>query len=141
MEDRWEKTKKLREDLNKDWSTLWKTKYHDKRVAEEISRKEFPNLFVKRGEIIHATRDYKPLSFSEILSRHIGSDMASKINPDPEIGGWGKFIKRNFRKNTQSKKRVKPQIKLDLSQHQRKNGAGWKNKSRIWNKQKNNSYD
>jgi len=56
--------RELRQKLKADWAELWKTKHDDEVKAEGISTKVYTELFVDRGEIIHATRDYKPLSFS-----------------------------------------------------------------------------
>lgn len=134
MDERWLWIKELRMVLKADWSNLWRTKHEDEVKAEGISTKDYEKLFVDRGEIIHATRDYKPLSFREILENHIGKDDAAKVDINPKIGGWRKFAKQNFPAKHQRSKRERPKIKLDLSQHQRKGGDGWLNKARIFRK-------
>ena len=101
--------------------------------AEDVSPEEYERLFVDRGEIIHATRDYKPLSFTEILNRHLGSDLAGRVDPDPSVGGWRSFVKEYFQK-LKPVKRERPRNEVDLTQHQRKRGRGWLNKARIWKK-------
>ena len=63
--------------------------------------------------------------------------MAERVDPDPKIGGWGKFIREQLPKKRVLPKRERPIIKFDLSQHQRKGGAGWKNQNRIARKLKN----
>ncbi|MFB0543680.1 MAG: hypothetical protein ACETVR_02755 [Candidatus Bathyarchaeia archaeon] len=133
MLEGWDRARELRQELKEEWAELWRTKYDDEVRAEEVSPKEYERLFVDLGEIIHATRDYKPLSFGEILDQYLGSDLAGKISPDPALGGWRKFVKENFRK-PKPVKRERPRIKTDLTQQQRKRGRGWLNKARIWKK-------
>ena len=133
MDDQWLWLKELRRVLKEDWANLWKTKHDDEVKAEGISVDDFEMLFVDRGEIIHATRDFKPLSFREILEKHVSPEDASKIDIDPKVGGWRKFAKENFPRR-QTIKRERPKQKVDLKQHQRKNGKGWLNKARIYKK-------
>jgi len=130
----WERARELRQELKGDWAELWRMKYDDEVRAEGVSPEEYERLFVDRGEVIAATRDFKPLSFREILDRHIGQDMAGKISPDPSQGGWRKFAKDHIQKPKTVKKRERPNVKVDLTQHQRKGGAGWLNRARIWKK-------
>jgi hypothetical protein len=120
--------------LKTDWANLWKTKLEDDIKAEGISVEDFDMLFVDRGEIIHATRDYRPLSFREILEKHLGPEDASRVDIDPNVGGWRKFAKQNFPAKRRQSKREKPKVKVDLNQHQRKAGKGWLNKARIHKK-------
>lgn len=134
MDDRWLWLKELRRLVKKDWAELWKTKHDDEIKAEGISVNDFEMLFVDRGEIIHATRDYKPLSFGEILEKHVGQEDASKIDIDPKVGGWRKFAKKNFPPKRQTTRRERPKEKVDLKQYQRKGGKGWLNKARIHKK-------
>lgn len=134
MLEGWERARELRRELKGEWAELWRTKYDDEVRAEDVSSKEFARLFVDRGEIIFATRDYKPLSFREILDRHLGSDLSEKAFPDPAVGGWRKFVKEHLPKPKHGKRRERPGVKVDLRQHQRKGGNGWLNKARIWKK-------
>lgn len=137
MDDSWSLARELRRMLKVDWAELWKTKHEDEVKAEGVSVQDFESLFVDRGEIIHATRDFKPLSFSEILEKHVGPEKAAGVDVNPRVGGWRKFAKKNFpAKHT---KREKPEVKADLSQQQRKGGSGWLNKARIYRKLKFNN--
>ena len=128
MDEYWHRMKELRRSLKEDWEMLWLTKYEDENRAEGISSKDFDRLFVERGEVIHATRKFKPLSFRDILEKHLGSQDAAKIDIDPEVGGWGKFARTHF--PAKSHQRERPMVKVDSSQHLRKGGAGWLNKAR-----------
>ena len=134
MFEGWERARELRRELKTEWAELWITKYDDEVRAEDVSPEEFERLFVDRGEVIFATRDYKPLSFREILERNLGSEMAGRVSPDPSVGGWRKFVREHLPKPKPVRKRERPRIKVDLTQHQRKGGRGWLNKARIWKK-------
>jgi hypothetical protein len=133
MLEGWERANELRQELKNEWAMLWKTKYDDRVKAEDVSSKEFERLFVVRGEIIQATRDYKPLSFREILNRNLGTNLAERINPDPSVGGWHKFARDHLQK-PHSKRRKLPKVKFDSSQHQKKDCRGWLNKARVLKK-------
>lgn len=132
--DSWAQFRHLRDELKGDWATLWKTKLEDRVTAEGISSQEFMRLFVNSGEILFASRDFKPISFREIIERHLGSDVAGKVDPDPSIGGWGKFIRENLPVSKKASKRERPAIKFDTSQQQRKHGCGWLNKAKTLKK-------
>ena len=140
MEESLQRAKELRRWLKIEWADLWKYKQDDEIQAEGVSVKDYSLLFVDSGEVIHATRDFKPVSFREVLERHVGSEDASRVDMDPRVGGWRKFARQNF--PVKGGKRVERRgagIKWDLSQHQRKGGAGWRNKGRIWGKKKFNA--
>jgi hypothetical protein len=126
----WEQVRELRGELRAEWAELWRNKYDDAVRAEDVSAMEFEKLFVDCGEVIFATRDYKPLSFREILERHLGSDVAARVEPDPAVGGWRKFAREHLKRSGRVEKRERPQVEVDLSQHQRKGGHGWLNKAR-----------
>ncbi len=131
--------RELRRKLKADWAELWKTKHDDGVKAEGISTKVYTELFVDQGEIIHATRDYTPLSFSEIYEKHVGTEKAERIEVNPQEGGWHKFARNNF--PAKQTKRERPKFKPDLSQQQRKGGSGWLNQARIRRKQRLNTED
>jgi len=141
LEETWRRAKELRQWLKIEWADLWKSKQDDEIRAEGFSIKDYSLLFVDRGEIVHATRDYKPLSFREILEKHVGSEDASRVDLDPRVGGWRKFARQNFPvKGEEKVKRKGPGIKHDLSQHQRKGGRGFRNMNRILRKKRYNEY-
>ena len=132
MEDSLRRFKQFNQWLKLEWTDLWTNKYDDKIMAENIAVKEYSLLFVEKGEIIHATRDYKLLSFHEVLEKHIGKEYADRVDIDPKVGGWRKFAQRNFPKKKKSLvKRERPKIRHDLNQHQRKGGKGWLNQAKI----------
>ena len=136
MLEGWERVRELRRELKAEWDELWWTKYDDEVRAEMVARNQYELLFVEKGEVIVATRDFKPLSFSEILEAQLGSDVAGRVEPDPAVGGWSKFIKEKIPKQNSAKKRERPKVKVDLTQHQRK--GGYLNKARIWRRIREN---
>ena len=121
-------SKILVEGLREQWRILWRTRIDDKVRAEGIARHEYPKLFVERGTVIIATRDYKPLSFHEILEQHLPSNMADAVNPSPSIGGCGKFVREVInrqRRETRRKRLPSPKPKRSEDPQRKKGGRGW----------------
>jgi hypothetical protein len=121
--------RELRRGLKADWAELWRDKRDDEVRAEGFSVRDFERLYVERGEVVVATRDFKPLNFGEILERHLGSDYAGRVALDPRVGGWEKFARTFF--PSERVKRERPRVRADPSQPQRKGGAGWLNIIRV----------
>jgi hypothetical protein len=122
--ERWREFVKF---LKLQWKQMWRERIDDKFLAEGIANKDYSLLFVDQGTIIIATRDYKPLSFKEIVESYKVPYMEKVIQPHPSVGGWGKFIrtvirnqkiqKQNRRQQAFKHKREKQQLK--------KGGRGW----------------
>jgi len=115
-------------ELRRQWATLWRERIDDKVRAEGIANKDYDKLFVERGLVILATRDFKPLSFSEVLERHKPSDIDGGVSPSPSVGGWGKFVRNVLSKEKRLTKRVRrtpPEPKRDEKQQLKKGGRGW----------------
>ncbi len=123
--------------LKIEWADLWKSKFDDEIIAEGISLRDYSLLDVDKGEIIHASRDYKPLKFREILEKNLGGEAAERVDVDPHVGGWKRFARENLPKREKKTARGAPKIPFDLSQQQRKGGSGWLNQARIRKKVKN----
>ena len=119
------------EDLHLQWKKLWKERFDDKVRAEGVATTEYNDLFVEQGTIIHATRTFKTLSFKEILKQHQIENIDRLIPPDPQIGGWTKFIKTNVT-NQQSRKHRRAELYYDENkpekQQLKKGGRGWLHK-------------
>ena len=64
------------------------------------------DLFIDKGTVIHATRDFKSLNFKEILEEHEIQNAERYIPPDPHVGGWNKFVKDNITNHPDKRKRV-----------------------------------
>lgn len=117
------------EELRERWKRLWREKVDDKVRAEGIASGEYPRLFVDRGTVIFATRDFRPLSFREILERHEVLDVDRYVPPSPKVGGWGKFIRAEISNGKSGRRRVEETRRFlegkKKRQHQRKGGHGW----------------
>lgn len=88
--------KTLIDELRKQWNLMWWERIDDKLRAEGIAKREYSKLFIERGLVITATKDFKPLNFSEIVRQHIPQS-DRWIPPNPSTGGWGKFIREVLR--------------------------------------------
>jgi hypothetical protein len=119
--------KEMVEELKIQWKKLWQERVDDKVRAEGIAIDDYFKLFVERGTIIHATRDFKALSFKEILEQHQIANAERLIPPSPQVGGWTKFIKTSI--TGQGKRRITRaslycEVKKE-KQQAKKGGRGW----------------
>jgi hypothetical protein len=130
-ESRAKAQKKLVEELKVQWELLWSERFDDKERAEGISVDDYSLLRVERGTIIHATRDFKALSFKEILEQHMVENPDRFVQPEANVGGWNKFIKKEITNQSPQKrgKRIASYIseKPDTRgvQQLKKRGRGW----------------
>jgi len=118
--------KEFVDELRGQWKLLWRNRIDDKVKAEGIANQDYSKLFVERGTVIIATRDYKPPDFVEILQQHISSDVDRLVPPNPAMGGWRKFMRSVLRKQRGLIRRPappKPDRKKD--QQLKKGGRGW----------------
>jgi hypothetical protein len=118
--------KEMVEELRLQWRKLWQERLDDKVRAEGMATADYCDLFVDRGTVIHATRDFKALNFKEILEQHQVINADRYIPPIPQVGGWNKFIKNNI---TNQPRRIR---RADLyreekreRQQPKKGGRGW----------------
>ena len=120
--------KEFVEELRKQWATLWRERIDDKVRAEGIANRDYDKLFVERGLVILATRDFKPLSFTEVLQRQKPPDMGDAGPPSPSVGGWGKFARDVLSKQKRFTRKVRPippEPRRDEKQQRKKSGRGW----------------
>ena len=115
------------EALKVEWKRLWMERLDDKVRAEGIASGEYSKLFVDKGTIIHATRDYKALSFKEILEQHQVENAERFVSPSPQVGGWGKFVRTSIA-SQRSRRRSRAELyceHLKERQQLKKGGRGW----------------
>jgi hypothetical protein len=119
--------KEMINDLKVEWKKLWQERIDDRLRAEGIATENYLNLFVDKGTIIHATRDFKALNFKEILEQHQIINVERFIEPSSSVGGWGKFIKTNVTNcRPQRSKRAKLYVPEEKQKQQpKKGGRGW----------------
>jgi hypothetical protein len=122
--------KAIVDELKVEWKRLWIERMDDKVRAEGVAIHDYSSLFVDKGTIIHATRDFKALNFREILDKHQIDNADSYIPPIPSVGGWGKFIKNDvFKKETRQKRAETYRIEEKKEKQQsKKGGRGWLHK-------------
>jgi hypothetical protein len=116
------------EDVRVEWRLLWRDRIDDRVRAEGIANRDYSLLFVERGRVIVATRDFKPLNFKEILRLHRVENVERFVSPPPSVGGWGKFGRTVLNKQKHARKwKVKksgPRRKRKKLQL-KKGGRGW----------------
>jgi hypothetical protein len=113
--------------LKADWKKLWQERFDDRLRAEGIAIADYSALYVEKGTIIHATRDFKALNFKEILERHKVENPDRFVQQDPQVGGWNKFIKSEItcRKNPRNKRAESYCPEKKEPQQPKKGGRGW----------------
>jgi hypothetical protein len=118
--------KEFVDELRGEWKLLWRDRIDDRVRAEGIADREYSKLFVERGTVIVATRDYKPPDFVEILKQHISSDAEKLVPPDPAVGGWGKFMRNVLRKQRgPDRRQAPPEPERREGKQLKKGGRGW----------------
>ncbi len=118
--------KEFVDELRTDWKHLWLNRLDDKVRAEGIAKQDYSKLFVERGTVIMATRDYKPLDFFDIVKEYLEFDAEKAVPINSTIGGWGKFIRNNIRKQRNTTRRLAPPKPTPKKgQQQKKGGRGW----------------
>jgi hypothetical protein len=119
--------KEMVEELKAQWKKLWHDRVDDKVRAEGIAIDDYSKLFVEKGTIIHATRDFKALNFREILEQNQIADAEGLVPPSPQVGGWNKFIKTSIttqRKRKSTRASLYREAKKE-KQQAKKCGRGW----------------
>jgi hypothetical protein len=118
--------KELVETLKAQWKLLWTERFSDKIRAEEVSLNDYTSLSVERGTIIHANRDFKTITFKEILEQHEINNPDRYIQPDAHTGGWSKFVKTKIvgHKLQASESNLLKNKKQEVQQP-KKGGRGW----------------
>lgn len=130
-DDRVQSQKKMVEELRVQWKQLWSERLNDKVRAEDISSSTYDSLRVERGTIIHATRDYKPLNFKDILEENKIENPQDFIAPNVNVGGWAKFVKTEIvPKKPDLKRRQREYVaEKKVCQQPKKGGRGWLHKA------------
>jgi len=123
--------KQLVEELKIQWKKLWLERVDDKVRAEGIAINNYGELFIDKGTIIHATRDFKALNFREILEEYEILNPDRYIPPDPHVGGWTKFVKTHITTQKGCREKRLEQWRFEEKrekQQLKKSGRGWLHK-------------
>jgi hypothetical protein len=117
------------EDVKVEWKMLWRDRIDDKVRAEGIANREYSLLFVERGTVIVATRDFKPLDLKKILHLHRVQDVERFVPSHPSVGGWGKFARTVLNKQKRARKwraaKSVPRRRRKKNLQLKKGGRGW----------------
>jgi hypothetical protein len=120
---------KIVDELRFQWRMMWRERVDDKIRAEGIAIRDYPMLFVERGLVIVATRDYESLDFSEILQQRMPAEVSNRVFPlNPSVGGWRKFVRDFISKEKRFTKRgraIPQEVKPRKRQQLKKGGRGW----------------
>jgi hypothetical protein len=119
----------FRSRLKEEWGLLWTERFDDRVRAEGVSVRDYSLLFMSRGDVIFATRAAKAPSFSQIMAVYASQGLV--YSPDPDVGGWGKFVRVELNKVAHSRARafVNGQSKCEKERQQlKKGGRGWLHK-------------
>jgi len=122
--------KAMVEELRIQWKRLWQERLDDKVRAEGMATTDYCDLFVEKGTVIHATRDFKALNFKEILEQHQIANAERYIPLSPNVGGWNKFIRTSV-SSQQQRRRKRAELYREESrkkQQPKKGGRGWLHK-------------
>jgi len=120
------------EELKRQWRLMWRERVDDKLRAEGIAAKDYQNLFVERGLVIVATKDFRSLNFADIVQQHV-PEADRWVPPCPSVGGWGKFIREVLRKQIISRSSRRRQFAPEQTDKSKcgppkKGGRGWLHK-------------
>jgi len=120
------KQKELVDELKVEWKRLWQERVDDKLRAEGIAIDNYNSLFIDKGTVIHATRDFKVLTFRDILEQHEIENTERYLPIDPQVGGWGKFVKDNILSQRQKRRGNCEFVgSRKKKQQPQKKGRGW----------------
>ena len=113
--------------IKQEWKALWAQKIEDRWNAEDIAKREYAVLFVDQGDIIWATRDFKPPKLYDIVERHEKATGKTIRPVDPKVGGWGKFIREEISNSRSGRKLEFGKELANLQRHGsvKKGGRGW----------------
>ena len=121
--------------MRNEWRLLWRDRIDDKARAEGMASRNFELLFVERGTVIIATRDFKLLDLKEILRVHKIENAERFIPPHPSVGGWGKFARtmintqRRVTRAQQLEEAVPRRVGRKKNLQLKKGGRGWLHRS------------
>lgn len=119
--------KQLVDQLKIQWKELWQNRIDDKIRAEGVATADYMTLFIDKGTIIYATRDFKALSFKKILEQNEIDNTEKYVPPNPQVGGWTKFVKTNItNQGSKRNRRAATYVFMKKEKQQlKKGGRGW----------------
>jgi ABC-type sulfate transport system substrate-binding protein len=114
------------EEIRSQWKQMWRERIDDRVRAEGVACESYEKLFVERGTVVVATRDFKVLSLKDILELHKVANAERLVPPNPNVGGWGKFVRTHVSSGKRVSVRVREfEVDEKKPQQLRKGGRGW----------------
>jgi hypothetical protein len=108
------------------WRLLWRDRIDDHVRAEGVANQDYDKLFVERGTIVLATRNFKFLTLREILEQHKIVHAEYFVPANPQLGGWAKFGRAYAYKRANKGPTLVAEAKRP--QQLKKGGRGWLHK-------------
>lgn len=115
-------------EVKNQWRRLWRERIDDRVRAEGIASMDFDKLFVERGTVVLATRDFKFVTLREILEQHKVECAERYVPPSKYVGGWRKFGRTcAFRLGSAGRRKREgfAWVEVKKPQQLRKGGRGW----------------
>jgi len=113
-------------EIKSQWKRMWQERFDDHVRAEGVAFQDYDHLFVERGTVVLATRDFKLLSLKDILELHKVANAERLVPLNPVVGGWGKFVRTHISGRSASRRRVREFVVDEKKpQHLKKGGRGW----------------
>ena len=111
------------EDVRGEWRCMWKERIDDHVRAEGIAGRDYEKLFVERGTVVLATRNFKFLTLKGILEQHKIVNADRFVPANPYTGGWRRFGRAYAYKRLNVGAPEK--AVLDKQRQLKKGGRGW----------------
>ncbi len=113
-------------EIKSQWKRMWMERIDDHVRAEGVACENYDKLFVERGTVVLATRDFRFLSLKEILEMHKVANAERLVPPSPNVGGWGKFVRTHISGGRPVSVRVRGfEVDEKKPQQLKKGGRGW----------------
>jgi len=119
----------IRHQIRCDWKNLWDNRIHDSSLAEDVASTNYDLLFIEKGTIIKATKDYRPPNLENIFERNEKLLDVSFSPLNPKVGGWRKFSRDILSKQPRWSK---ASHRIEESLENNKNNCLAKKGSRGW---------
>lgn len=115
------------DEIKSQWKRMWKERIDDHVRAEGVACQDYDRLFVERGTVVLASRDFRLLTLKDILELHKVANVERVLPPNPSVGGWGKFVRTHISIRKQSVRRKVREFEMDEKKPQqlKKGGRGW----------------
>jgi hypothetical protein len=113
----------LTDEIRGQWRRMWRERVDDRVRAEGIAAQDYDKLFVERGTVVLATRNFKFLTLRGILEQHKIVNVDPFVQANPHTGGWKRFGRANAYRRLNAL--PEPKTEVDNSRQLKKGGRGW----------------